>query len=141
LITTIRDASKKYGIEYRHLWKIMKQHNVEPVKEVRGARGDIYSMMRVRLRGYCERVVIWTKRTTSYCVNLRQEGSRGALKGVIVMANIKKQDITNSYNDIITHLDEFEAVIKQTREAIQIKMSTNYQKMRQCNYSMKTERD
>jgi len=38
---------------------------------------------------------------------------------VIVMANIKKQDITNSYNDIITHLDEFEAVIKQTREAIQ----------------------
>jgi len=35
------------------------------------------------------------------------------------MANIKKQDITNSYNDIITHLDEFEAVIKQTREAIQ----------------------
>jgi len=35
LITTIRDASKKYGIEYRHLWKIMKQHNVEPVKEVR----------------------------------------------------------------------------------------------------------
>lgn len=38
---------------------------------------------------------------------------------MIVMANIKKQDITNSYNDIITHLDEFEAVIKQTREAIQ----------------------
>jgi len=38
---------------------------------------------------------------------------------VIVMANIKKQDITNSYNDIITHLDELEAVIKQTREAIQ----------------------
>jgi len=38
---------------------------------------------------------------------------------VNVMANIKKQDITNSYNDIITHLDEFEAVIKQTREAIQ----------------------
>jgi len=38
---------------------------------------------------------------------------------VIAMANIKKQDITNSYNDIITHLDEFEAVIKQTREAIQ----------------------
>ena len=35
------------------------------------------------------------------------------------MANIKKQDITNSYNDIITHLDELEAVIKQTREAIQ----------------------
>lgn len=38
---------------------------------------------------------------------------------MIVMANIKKQDITNSYNDIITHLDELEAVIKQTREAIQ----------------------
>jgi len=38
---------------------------------------------------------------------------------VNVMANIKKQDITNSYNDIITHLDEFEAGIKQTREAIQ----------------------
>ena len=35
LITTLRDASKKYGIEYRHFWKIMKQHNVEPVKEVR----------------------------------------------------------------------------------------------------------
>lgn len=38
---------------------------------------------------------------------------------MIVMANIKKQDITNSYNDIITHLDELEAVILQTREAIQ----------------------
>jgi len=38
---------------------------------------------------------------------------------VIVMANIKKQDITNSYNDIITHLDELEAVLEQTREAIQ----------------------
>lgn len=38
---------------------------------------------------------------------------------MIVMANIKKQDISNSYNDIITHLDELEAVIKQTREAIQ----------------------
>lgn len=38
---------------------------------------------------------------------------------MIVMANIKKQDITNSYNDIITHLDELEAVINQTREAIQ----------------------
>ncbi len=35
------------------------------------------------------------------------------------MANIKKQDITNSYNDIITHLDKLEADIKQTREAIQ----------------------
>jgi len=38
---------------------------------------------------------------------------------VIAMANIKKQDIVNSYNDIITHLDELEAVINQTREAIQ----------------------
>lgn len=38
---------------------------------------------------------------------------------MIVMANIKKQDITNSYNDIITHLDELEAVLEQTREAIQ----------------------
>ena len=42
---------------------------------------------------------------------------------MIVMANIKKQDITNSYNDIITHLDELEAVIKQTREAIQKNIS------------------
>ena len=42
---------------------------------------------------------------------------------MIVMANIKKQDITNSYNDIITHLDELEAVIKQTREAIQNNIS------------------
>lgn len=38
---------------------------------------------------------------------------------MIAMANIKKQDIVNSYNDIITHLDELEAVINQTREAIQ----------------------
>lgn len=38
---------------------------------------------------------------------------------MIAMANIKKQDIANSYNDIITHLDELEAVINQTREAIQ----------------------
>jgi len=47
---------------------------------------------------------------------------------VIVMANIKKQDITNSYNDIITHLDEFEAVIKQTREAIQNQFDYNLSK-------------